>query len=139
MSTTIRANISQNSKYWIEKHRYYELKHFCLQYPIWHSAYISLNGLSQRPDVLASIGRTHMHGDSTAKCAEAKAFFSERMDLVRDAAEQADDELADYILHGVTEGVSYNTLVTRMDIPCSKDTYYDRYRKFFWILNKTRR
>ena len=28
MSTTIRANISQNSKYWIEKHRYYELKHF---------------------------------------------------------------------------------------------------------------
>ena len=62
MSTTIRADISQNSKYWIEKHRYYELKHFCLQYPIWHSAYISLNGLSQRPDALASIGRTYMHG-----------------------------------------------------------------------------
>lgn len=73
------------------------------------------------------------------KCAEAKAFFSERMNLVRDAAEQADDELADYILYGVTEGVPYNTLVTRMSIPCSKDTYYDRYRKFFWILNKTRK
>ena len=80
-----------------------------------------------------------MHGDPTAKCAEAKAFFSERMNLVRDAAEQADDELADYILYGVTEGVPYNTLVTRMSIPCSKDTYYDRYRKFFWILNKTRK
>lgn len=32
MATTIRPEVSKKSKYWIERHRYYELKHFCLQY-----------------------------------------------------------------------------------------------------------
>ena len=26
----------------------------------------------------------------------------------------------------------------KYDIPCSRDTYYDRYRKFFWMLNDVR-
>lgn len=30
MGTDIRATISTKNRYWIEKHRYYELKHFCL-------------------------------------------------------------------------------------------------------------
>ena len=32
MGTTLRAELSEKNPYWIEKHRYYELKHFCLQY-----------------------------------------------------------------------------------------------------------
>lgn len=35
MGTNIRPELSNKSPYWIERHRYYELKHFCLQYPIW--------------------------------------------------------------------------------------------------------
>ena len=30
MSTVIRPEISEKNKYWISKHRYYELKHLCL-------------------------------------------------------------------------------------------------------------
>lgn len=33
MGTNIRPELSNKSPYWIERHRYYELKHFCLQYP----------------------------------------------------------------------------------------------------------
>ena len=29
------SGIIGENPYWIERHRYYELKHFCLQYPIW--------------------------------------------------------------------------------------------------------
>jgi len=43
-----------------------------------------------------------------------------------------------YILKAVTEGLSYTYLRTRMDIPCGKDMYYDRYRKFFWLLSQER-
>lgn len=32
MGTVIRAEISKKGKWWISKHRYYELKHYCLQY-----------------------------------------------------------------------------------------------------------
>ena len=44
MSTTIRPELSEKNQYWIEKHRYYELKHFCLQYPIWRRYYAMLDG-----------------------------------------------------------------------------------------------
>ena len=43
MGTTLRAELSEKNPYWIEKHRYYELKHFCLQYPIWKKAYSALD------------------------------------------------------------------------------------------------
>lgn len=33
MANDIRPEVSQKNPYWIGKHRYYELKHFCLQYP----------------------------------------------------------------------------------------------------------
>lgn len=46
MGNIIRAEVSENNPYWIEKHRYYELKHFCLQYPTWKRNYVSLDGLS---------------------------------------------------------------------------------------------
>lgn len=32
MATKIRPVLSEKNKYYIDKHRYYELKHFCLQY-----------------------------------------------------------------------------------------------------------
>ena len=49
MGTTIRPELSEKNPYWIERHRYYELKHFCLQYPIWKKAYAALDGFSGLP------------------------------------------------------------------------------------------
>lgn len=43
MGTVVRADISKKNAYWIDKHRYYELKHFCLQYPIWAKTYAELS------------------------------------------------------------------------------------------------
>lgn len=70
MSTVIRPELSKSSKYWIDRHRYYELKHF---------------------------------------------------------------------VTGVTSGVSYDFLKSRLDIPCCKETYYDLYRRFFWLLDRERK
>ncbi len=138
MSVKVRSELSKKNKYWIERHRYYELKHFCLQYPIWKKAYAALDGFSKRPDDMEGFSVTNVCNDPTAKCAIAKAFYSERMDMVERAAMDTDEELSDYILEGVTNGVSYEHLKARLEIPCGKDTYYDRYRRFFWILNKER-
>ena len=72
MGTTIRPELSEKNPYWIEKHRYYELKHFCLQYPIWKKAYLALNGLAKRPTDLVLFSSQQHLGDPTAKCAEAR-------------------------------------------------------------------
>lgn len=138
MGTTIRPELSERNRYWIERHRYYELKHFCLQYPIWKKAYIALDGLSRRPDDLAIFSKTNRIDDPTAKCVEARIFYVERMELVEQAAIKADAVLYPYILRAVTKGLSYDSLKMQYEVPCCKDVYYDRYRRFFWLLDKER-
>ena len=138
MSTVIRAEISTKNKYWISRHRYYELKHFCLQYPEWAKIYLTLDGFNRSNSNLDKILASTHYSDPTAKCAIARAFYSERIKLIERIAIETDSELAIYILKGVTEGLSYEYLKARLDIPCCRDTYYDRYRRFFWLLSKSR-
>lgn len=138
MSTTIRPEISEKNKYWIDKHRYYELKHFCLQYPIWHKSYLDLDSLAKRPLVAILPPKTVEFSDPTARCAAARLFYADRMDMVKKAAMDTDSVMADYILKAVTNGLPYNYLKARLDIPCCKDAYYKLYRRFFWLLSKER-
>lgn len=138
MGTVIRPELSEKNKYWVEKHRYYELKHFCLQYPIWKKAYLALSGLSKRPAELIIFNQNGTNGDPTSNCAITMTRYSNRIQMIEKAAREADPDLASYILLAVTEGLSYEHLKARLDIPCCRDTYYDRYRRFFWLLNKER-
>jgi hypothetical protein len=58
--------------------------------------------------------------------------------MLENVAKMTDQFLGEYILQGVTEGWSYDILKARLEIPCCKDTYYELYRRFFWLLNKER-
>ncbi len=138
MSTTIRPELSEKNQYWIEKHRYYELKHFCLQYTIWKKAYLSLDGMSRKPIEVITSPKSRQFEDPVAKWAIARLFYAERMDMLERIARDTDPSIAHYILKAVTEGVSYDYLKTTLDIPCCKETYYDLYRRFFWLLSQER-
>ena len=139
MATVIRAEISNNNKYWIDKHRHYELKHFCLQYPYWKERYKILGVPSITPTIMEHVPNGDQHGDPTARFALQKTYYAERINMIERIAEETDQYLASYILKAVTEGLSYTYLKTRLKIPCSRDMYYDRYRKFFWMLSKARK
>lgn len=138
MCTRIRPELSEKNKYWISRHRYYELKHFCLQYPIWKKAYAALDDMTIKSPILEIRLASSAIGDPTSKWAITKAYYSEKIDMVKKAAMAADEDLYIYILKAVTEDLSYNYLKTKLDMPCGKDMYYDRYRKFFWLLSKER-
>lgn len=138
MATVIRPELSIKNKYHIDKHRHYELKHFCLQYPAWKKAYVDLDNMGISISTVDKLPSSNLPGDPTAKRAVAKAQLTERIEMVEKIAREADDYLWYYILKGVTENLSYTHLKTRLDIPCGKDMYYDRYRKFFWLLSKVR-
>lgn len=136
--STVRAELSEKNKYYVEKHRYYELKHFCLQYYEWKKSYLELDGLGGTSyDKIYS--RLNNPGDPTSKCVDIRMAYLDRMDLVKRTAYEADPELATYIFKAVTEGLSYNQLKLRLEIPCGKDMYYDRYRRFFWLLDQSRK
>ena len=133
----LTSELSPKSPYYLPRHRYYELKHFCLQYPTWRKAYEHLNALSARPYDIEAIEKSRV-SDPTAKIATSKVFFSERTRMIIETAEETDADLARYILHGVTEELTYDILEARYEIPCSRAKYYELYRKFFWLLDKKR-
>ena len=138
MGAVVRPELSKKNKYWIDKNRHYELKYFCLQYPLWKKAYELLDGLHICSYDLTGGSRSNLPGDITGNCVEERSIYFERMKAVEQAAVEADPYLASYILKAVTEGLSFSYLKTRLEIPCSRDTYYDRYRRFFWLLDQTR-
>ena len=138
MATVIRPELSVKNKYRIDKHRHYELKHFCLQYPEWKRAYADFDDPSIPLSTIERVPTSNLPGDPTAKRAVMKAHYQERMDLIEKAAMEADMYLHNYILRAVTENLSYTYLKSRLGMPCGKDMYYDRYRRFFWLLNQAR-
>lgn len=137
MSSQIRNSISHKNKWYIGKHRYLELKHFCLQYPEWkeeyHKLYFPLKSYRHEYEKT-----NNTFSDPTADAAIRRAKLFNQMKMIEQAAIDADPELSDYILLAVTNGVTWNFLQTIQNIPCCRQTYYDRYRKFFWCLSKER-
>lgn len=138
MGTVIRAEVSTKNKYWISKHRHYELKHFCLQYPIWKREYMRLLNASISSSLVERVSSSNLPSDPTGNCVMFKDYYGNKIKLIEEAAMKADELLYEYILRAVTEGLSFTYLQTVLEIPCSRDTYYDRYRKFFWILSEMR-
>ena len=136
--TAIHPELSPKSRYWIDRHRYYELKHFCLQYPLWIRARASLDGLSRRALRLTPPSPTGLVQSPTSRCAEQRLWYTERIAMVEESAAEADPLLGPYLLRGVTEGLSYDCLKAWLALPCSREAYYESYRKFFWLLSEKR-
>ena len=93
MSTLIRPQISEKNKYYIDKHRYYELKHFCLQYKEWKKAYADcLDSIIFASNLIHEVS-TNIPSDITAKYALKRAYYAERIKLIEQAAMDADESL----------------------------------------------
>lgn len=136
MSTVIRPEITKSSKWWIDRERYYELKHFCLQYQGWCRIVRELDGLRCRSVVGTVFSRTNR--SPVEDIVMERDRYLHKVEMLKRATDEADPVIGSYILRGVTEGLSYDLLKMKTDIPCGKDVYYDLYRKFFWILDQLR-
>ena len=130
----LKPELSRKSRYWISKHRYYELKHFCLQYKEWKTMYLALSEPYHTNLYQNGSGQSEWV-DSTAKTVIKREYYLTRMRVVEESTKMADPTIAKYLFKGVTENVGFTYLKTVMEIPCGRDMYYDRYRKFFWILD----
>lgn len=160
MSTTIRPELTKKSEYYIPKDRYYELKHFCLQYPAWRA---ELNAFTlaypqYSPDRIHDDNLTY--AKPTEREVERRERFINLISLVNmciiNACSDHDEPhielylcdptrlvetrpILSHLYRAVTRGLSYDTLKTKYDIPCSREYYYKLYRRFFWLLDAARK
>lgn len=126
-------------KYKISKHRFLELYHFCLQYTEWKKE------LEFITDTIKGIGYSEeVKGcgteSPTEKLAIKRMELSDKCSLIEQTAIEADEEIYPYIIKGVTEEyASFKYLKQVMKMPYERDAYYDRRKKFFWLLSKKRK
>lgn len=130
-----RAELSKKNPYYITKHRHYELRHFCLQYPEWKEALVLLDYWKANPSELKTFtARTNRASSPTEEVAIARNFFQARIDLVEKCLKTVQPAIAPYVLKGVTENITYDILRIQ-GCPCCRENYYEEYRKFFWTLS----
>ena len=102
------------TEYALSKHRFYELKHFCLQYPEWKKLYLTIDGW---PDEICK-----NKGDTTSKDGIKRADILRNIELIEYCALITDRD----ILRFVTKGA-----------PVPTEMRYS-YRRFFWELSRRR-
>lgn len=138
MKERLRSEVSEKSQFYVSKHRYLELKHFCLQY---RTFLMARNALYMRlPSNYISDGtqKRFEKNDPVGKIVETIERYDRRMGKVDKTLELCDPVIAKYLKKGVTEGLSYEAMNAFEKIPCGKGYYYKEYRKFFYILSKIR-
>ena len=133
----IRAELSRKNKYWIERHRYYELKHFCLQYDDWKNYIREIDGMKSKnlPECVSGKNISN----PVLWAVEKREDYLLKIRIVEEAAYQTSPELMNYILKAVTKGLKYENLRMVYNLPCGREMWYELYRKFFYILDGSRK
>ena len=121
-------------KYKISKYRFKELYYFCLQYNDWIKEI-------RENRMLSSIEQGECKGNNIGRPTEnaglRNADLTERVKLIEQTAIEAAPDIYQYILLAVTnEGYTFNYLKMIKGMPCERDKFYDRRRKFFYLLSK---
>ena len=141
MKSSVRAEISKKNKYWLERHRFHELRQFCLQYDYWKRMLHTIDGLAKPPlkdDILLQKKIKDVCSDPTVEAVIMREYYQKRISMLEDVAKRTDSIVGNYILKGVTQNKSYDVLCAFERVPCGKDMYYELYRKFFWLLDDIR-
>lgn len=124
-------------KYGINKHRFLELKHHCLQYQDWRRELVNMQDTVKAIQYGKEGKGSPSIGSATESLAIRRTELEEKCKTIEQTAIEADPELYQYILEGVTtDYATYRYLKDAKKIPCGKDMYYDRRRKFFYLLSK---
>ena len=126
----------KTGKWKIDVHEFYMAMHFAYQYNKWVKELDALSDTSKAIQY-SDMPKGNIDPDPTFELVARREQLVRNVDLVKQCAKEADAELSEWILLGVTnEGVTYDNLKALKGIPCGKDMYYDRRRKFYYLLSR---
>ncbi len=130
-------DLSLSKEFNISRHRYRELKEFCLQYGEKKEKLRQLYSLSSaQPDVAVMGGEP---GKPTERKAISALQLKNDMEIIDEALKDAcgaDVGLLPLLKKNVTEGVGFDRLGY---VPCSIRNFYQIRRKFFFLLDKEKK
>ena len=87
----MKPELSKKNEYWLPKHRYYELKYFCLQYPYWKSVCNSIDGYAK----IGYSGKRLSKSSRTEIAASCRDQYIQSMKLIERTAYLTDNGWVD--------------------------------------------
>lgn len=138
MAYNTRKNLrtlSTKNKYWLSNAAFYQAYYFALRYQEFKDTLEEMGdgsrGLSYDPQPHGSASKS-----SLEDLAIRRARISAKVDIIESACRLADVELYPWLIKAVTNNdVGYDYLYHQLGIPCSRGTFYERRRKFYYILS----
>lgn len=126
-------------KYSISSNRYRELKYFCYQYDDWNRELEALGQDSRPKGIVYDEVQSHTNtvGSPTEAAVVQIQTLKEKIEMLESAAKEASGDLWMYILLYVTNpDINFHYLEMVNGIPCSRRSFYNYRRKFFYYLDK---
>lgn len=129
--------LRHTGKYELSKHVFAHAYHYAMQYQEWKAEHkaikdTALKGIAYDGDKANTQGIP----DPTMEIASRRLYLESKMRIVEDTCRESDAFIWMYLLRGVTEeGSTYNKL-RAAGMPCGKNYYYDRRRRFYWLLSR---
>lgn len=132
----MKNELSKKNPYWIPKHRYLELKNWCLQYPRWVEDYKNLSYITSR---VASVEKfAKPIADPTAGLVFHMTAIENRIKQIEDTCKEVAPVFYIDLFTHVTTGITYDQIIlANPDLP-SRSEWYKTRRRFFYILSQKR-
>lgn len=108
---------------------------FAREYPFWVREYNIINHTkkSQRMDEILT--KTHVISRPTERLAVKRVSLLKKINLIEQTTIAVDPVISKHLLRSVTEGRPFEKLVAD-GLFYSRNTFYDRRRKFYYILSE---
>lgn len=131
-----RPGRTPRNKYSLSKFRYRELHYMCLQYKDYLAELRNCNDTVKSMTV-SDMPTSRSNSDVTSDLAIRRADIQRKVEAIEQSAIKADSEIYQYIIEDVTNDyVSYEYLANVKGMPTSRGNYYDKRRKFYYLLDK---
>ena len=137
MNNQQRPELSKKNKYWIPREKYYELLYFSRQYSTMRQEIRELRTAYPVLNCDEHVTCSDI-SDPVMSAATRIEELRGKMKLIEDTAMEAGPDIYKWLLIGVTTERSFDFLNKKLNMPASRNTYYDRYRKYFYYLAQKR-
>jgi len=118
-------------KWWLDKDLYRLARYYARMYPKWLDEYNAIGGDAKDGYGDGKAGR--FKTSETEREAMRREEIGRKIAKIERAAMEADPQLSEWILEGVENCRKFEEL-KGLGMPCERDMYYDRRKKFYYIL-----
>lgn len=120
----------KSKRWWISENESRLAYAYALMYNEWEAEYHALNGIVQK-DTEKDTGQS-----STESAGIRREDLFRKMELIDQTLVETDPQLYRWLKMAVLNaGISYDVMLAK-GMPCSDKVFYDRRRKFYYLLSK---